>query len=64
MKIAVFDDNRLGLVREDRVHDVTAALSVLPATERPWLSQTRRTAAGAASDTSIGRLAVVLKARQ
>ena len=39
MKIAVFDDNRLGLVREDRVHDVTAALSVLPATERPWLSR-------------------------
>ena len=39
MKIAVFDDNRLGLVRDDRVHDVTAALSVLPATERPWLSR-------------------------
>ena len=38
MKIAVFDENRLGLVRDDRVYDVTAALSVLPAPERPWLT--------------------------
>ena len=39
MKIAVFDENRLGLVRDDRVHDVSAALAVLPATERPWLAR-------------------------
>ncbi|RYE04102.1 MAG: FAA hydrolase family protein [Sphingomonadales bacterium] len=31
MRIAIFDDGRLGLVQDDRVYDVSAALSVLSA---------------------------------
>jgi 2,4-diketo-3-deoxy-L-fuconate hydrolase len=38
MKIALFDEGRLGLVQGDRVHDVSTALSVLPAPEQPWLA--------------------------
>lgn len=34
MKIAIFDDGRLGLVQGDRVYDVSAALSVLAPPER------------------------------
>jgi 2,4-diketo-3-deoxy-L-fuconate hydrolase len=34
MRIAIFDDGRLGLVQGDRVYDVSAALAVLPAPER------------------------------
>lgn len=34
MKIAIFDDGRLGLVQGGLVHDVSAALSVLPAEPR------------------------------
>jgi 2-keto-4-pentenoate hydratase/2-oxohepta-3-ene-1,7-dioic acid hydratase in catechol pathway len=34
VKICRFDDNRLGVVREDQVLDVTAALSVIP--EQRW----------------------------
>lgn len=36
MRICRFDDNRLGLVREDRVHDVTDALSLLPSLRWPY----------------------------
>ena len=35
MKICRFDDNRLGLVRNDMVHDVTKALDLLPAARWP-----------------------------
>jgi 2-keto-4-pentenoate hydratase/2-oxohepta-3-ene-1,7-dioic acid hydratase in catechol pathway len=35
MKICRFDDNRLGLVRGDTVHDVTTALDLLPAVRWP-----------------------------
>jgi 2-keto-4-pentenoate hydratase/2-oxohepta-3-ene-1,7-dioic acid hydratase in catechol pathway len=35
MKIAWFDEGRLGLVEDDRVHDVSAALAHLPATSYP-----------------------------
>jgi 2,4-diketo-3-deoxy-L-fuconate hydrolase len=35
MRLCRYDDNRLGLVREDRVHDVTAALNLLPAVRWP-----------------------------
>jgi 2-keto-4-pentenoate hydratase/2-oxohepta-3-ene-1,7-dioic acid hydratase in catechol pathway len=35
MKICRFDDNRLGLVRGDIVHDVTKALDLLPAVRWP-----------------------------
>jgi 2-keto-4-pentenoate hydratase/2-oxohepta-3-ene-1,7-dioic acid hydratase in catechol pathway len=35
MKICRFDDNRLGLVRGDTVHDVTKALDLLPAARWP-----------------------------
>jgi 2-keto-4-pentenoate hydratase/2-oxohepta-3-ene-1,7-dioic acid hydratase in catechol pathway len=35
MKICRFDDNRLGLVRGDMVHDVTKALDLLPAARWP-----------------------------
>lgn len=37
MRIAVYDDGKLGLVQDDKVYDVSAALSVLPATEKPWM---------------------------
>jgi 2-keto-4-pentenoate hydratase/2-oxohepta-3-ene-1,7-dioic acid hydratase in catechol pathway len=39
MKIAIFDEGRLGLVQGDRVHDVSPALSVLPAPERLWMAR-------------------------
>jgi len=39
MRIAIFDDGRLGLVQDDRVYDVSAALSALPTAERPWLAR-------------------------
>jgi 2-keto-4-pentenoate hydratase/2-oxohepta-3-ene-1,7-dioic acid hydratase in catechol pathway len=35
MRLCRYDDNRLGLVREDSVHDVTAALNLLPALRWP-----------------------------
>lgn len=38
MNIALFDDGRLGLVQGGRVHDVTAALSSLPANRQPWMA--------------------------
>ncbi|MFA5963371.1 MAG: fumarylacetoacetate hydrolase family protein [Sphingomonas sp.] len=39
MKIAVYDDGRLGLVQDGMVHDVSAALSVLPVAKKPWLAE-------------------------
>jgi 2-keto-4-pentenoate hydratase/2-oxohepta-3-ene-1,7-dioic acid hydratase in catechol pathway len=36
MKIARFDDNRVGVVREDGIHDVTSALEELPAHRHPF----------------------------
>ena len=38
MRIALFDQGRLGLVRDDRVHDVSPALKVLQSSPTPWLS--------------------------
>src|SRR5262245_41649512 len=35
MKICRFDDNRLGVVRDDMVYDVTPALKKLPTTGYP-----------------------------
>lgn len=35
MKICRFDDDRLGLVKDDEILDVTAALEVLPAVRWP-----------------------------
>lgn len=37
MRIAIYDDGRLGLVQNDMVHDVSAALTVLPEAEKPWM---------------------------
>lgn len=39
MKIALFDEGRLGLVEGDLVYDVSAALAALPSPEKPWLAQ-------------------------
>lgn len=39
MKIAVYDDGKLGLVQDGLVHDVSAALTVLPVADRPWLAE-------------------------
>jgi 2-keto-4-pentenoate hydratase/2-oxohepta-3-ene-1,7-dioic acid hydratase in catechol pathway len=36
MRIARFDDNRVGIVRDDGIHDVTAALDKLPAHRYPF----------------------------
>src|SRR5436190_24137110 len=36
MKICRFDDNRLGLVRDDGIRDVSAALAKLPAVSYPF----------------------------
>jgi 2-keto-4-pentenoate hydratase/2-oxohepta-3-ene-1,7-dioic acid hydratase in catechol pathway len=36
MRIARFDDNRVGIVRDDGIHDVTAALDALPAHRYPF----------------------------
>lgn len=36
MRLCRFDDDRLGLVRGDQVHDVTTALEVLPAQRWPY----------------------------
>ena len=38
MKIAIFDEGRLGVVHDGLVHDVTAALDALPARPNPWLA--------------------------
>lgn len=38
MRIALYDDGRLGLVRDGLVHDVSAALAVLPVSAQPWLA--------------------------
>lgn len=38
MRIAIYDDGKLGLVKDGRVHDVSAALAALPVVERPWLA--------------------------
>ncbi|WP_298289435.1 fumarylacetoacetate hydrolase family protein [Novosphingobium sp.] len=38
MKIALYDDGKLGLVQDGMVHDVSAALAVLPSPSRPWLA--------------------------
>lgn len=38
MKIAIYDDGKLGLVQDGMVHDVSAALAVLPQGDRPWLA--------------------------
>lgn len=37
MRIAIYDDGKLGLVQNDMVHDVSAALSALPESEKPWM---------------------------
>lgn len=39
MKIALYDDGRLGLIQGERVHDVSAALAVLPPVQQPWMAQ-------------------------
>jgi 2-keto-4-pentenoate hydratase/2-oxohepta-3-ene-1,7-dioic acid hydratase in catechol pathway len=36
MRIARFDDNRVGIVRDDGIHDVTGALDQLPAHRHPF----------------------------
>ncbi|NLZ10005.1 MAG: FAA hydrolase family protein, partial [Alcaligenaceae bacterium] len=36
MKICRFNDNRLGVARDDRIYDVTDALEVLPAARYPF----------------------------
>jgi 2-keto-4-pentenoate hydratase/2-oxohepta-3-ene-1,7-dioic acid hydratase in catechol pathway len=36
MRIARFDDNRVGIVREDGIHDVTSVLEKLPAHRHPF----------------------------
>jgi 2-keto-4-pentenoate hydratase/2-oxohepta-3-ene-1,7-dioic acid hydratase in catechol pathway len=36
MRIARFDDNRVGIVRDDGIHDVTSALGALPAHRYPF----------------------------
>jgi 2-keto-4-pentenoate hydratase/2-oxohepta-3-ene-1,7-dioic acid hydratase in catechol pathway len=36
MRIARFDDNRVGIVRDEGIHDVTAALDALPAHRYPF----------------------------
>lgn len=38
MKIAIFDEGRLGLVQDGLVYDVSEALAVLPAQDKPWLA--------------------------
>lgn len=38
MKIAIYDDGKLGLVQDGMVHDVSAALAVLPQGDKPWLA--------------------------
>jgi 2,4-diketo-3-deoxy-L-fuconate hydrolase len=38
MKIALFDEGRLGLVQDSLVFDVSEALAELPKPERPWLA--------------------------
>lgn len=38
MRIAFYDDGRLGLVQGEMIHDVSAALAALPASPRPWLA--------------------------
>lgn len=38
MRIAIYDDGKLGLVKDGRVHDVSQALSALPVNEKPWLT--------------------------
>lgn len=37
MRIALYDEGRLGLVRDGLVHDVSAALAALPTQAQPWL---------------------------
>lgn len=37
MRIAIYDEGRLGLVQDERVYDVSAALAALPKDDRPWL---------------------------
>lgn len=37
MRIAVYDDGKLGLVQGGMVHDVSAALSALPVADKPWM---------------------------
>jgi 2-keto-4-pentenoate hydratase/2-oxohepta-3-ene-1,7-dioic acid hydratase in catechol pathway len=39
MRIARFDDNRVGIVRDDGIHDVTSALDALPAHRYPFPRQ-------------------------
>ncbi len=39
MRIAIFDEGRLGLVKHGMVHDVSAALAALPADAQPWLAR-------------------------
>ena len=36
MRIARFDDNRVGIVRDDGIHDVTSALDALPSHRHPF----------------------------
>lgn len=37
MKIGVYDDGKLGLIQDGMVYDVSAALSVLPVADKPWM---------------------------
>ena len=38
MKIAIYDEGKLGLVQDGMVYDVSAALSVLPTSDQPWMA--------------------------
>ncbi|ODP37168.1 fumarylacetoacetate hydrolase family protein [Sphingomonas turrisvirgatae] len=38
MKIAIFDEGRLGVVQDGLVHDVSAALATLPVPGQPWMA--------------------------
>ncbi|MCW3836997.1 fumarylacetoacetate hydrolase family protein [Sphingomonas canadensis] len=38
MRIALFDEGRLGLVQDGLVYDVSPALGALPPRERPWMA--------------------------
>ena len=38
MRIAIYDGGQLGLVQDGMVHDVSAALAVVPQGDKPWLA--------------------------
>ena len=54
MKIALYDDGKLGLVQDGLVHDVSAALAALPANDRPWLAEHGEAFAGGGLRALVG----------